>query len=551
MRLPPLAGALVALLTMGGCNGFITDPGMSPGEDPGPGRRGPGGNPSLCELEIPDGALSRLTRAQYDNTLRDLLDYEGQPSEGFPADDNTEGFDVGLTVPAVLAELYFETAETLAEESVADLTTLLPCDPAAMGEDACAAEFISEFGARAFRRPLTADEHLRLTGLFETGRDAFDFATGIQVLVHGVLTSSHFIYHVELDPEATPGEIARVRGYAMANRLSYFLWNTMPDQELFAAAASGELDTPEGVEAQARRMVMDGRMTDGLSNFSRQWLHLDAIDTMDKDGALYPEFDATLAEDLRASLEAYVEHVVIEGDGSIEALLTGRVAFVNDRVASVYGLEGSYGEELEMVELTGDERHGLLTQPALLAILAKTNQSDPIHRGKFVRERLFCQNLPSPPDDLVIRAPDPAPGLSTRERFAEHSNNPGCEECHMLMDPIGFGFENYDALGRFRLEDDGRPIDASGEVLATEDADGPFDGVGELSERLAGSRQVQECVTRQLFRYAVRRVETTQEQCGLGELYDVAAETDWNVREMLVHITATDGFAFRRVREGL
>jgi hypothetical protein len=495
--------------------------------------------------------MTRLTRAQYDNTVRDLLDYEGSPASAFPADANTEGFDVGLTVPSVLAQQYFDTAETLAEEAIADLGSLLPCDPGAMGEDACAAEFVTDFGRRAFRRPLTDEEHARLMGLFTAGRDGYDFATGIQLVVHGALTSSHFIYHVELAPEAVPGEITRVTGYAMANRLSYFLWNTMPDEELFAAAAAGELDTAEGVEAQARRMVMDPRMADGLGNFTRQWLHLDAFATLDKDPELFPEFDGQLADDLRASLEAYVEHVVLEGDGSIEALLTGRVAFVNDRVASIYDLSGTYGSELELVELPGDERHGLLTQPGLLALLAKTNQSDPIHRGKFVRERLFCQNLPSPPDDLVIRAPDPAPGLSTRERFAEHSNNPGCAECHQLMDPIGFGFENFDALGRFRAEDDGRPVDASGEIFATDDADGPFDGVGELSERLAGSRQVQECVTRQLFRYSVRRVETTQEQCGLDELFDVAAETNWDVREMLVHITQTDGFAYRRVLEGL
>lgn len=546
MRLPHLAG--IGALLLLGCNGYITDAG-STGE--GPTRRGPGGTVSLCDLEVPDGALSRLTRAQYDNTVRDLLGHEGRPAETFPADDNTEGFDVGASVPSVLAELYFETAEVLAEEAVTDLPTLLPCDPATLGEDACAAEFISEFGAKAFRRPLTETEHLRLTALFESGRDAFDFATGIQLVVHGALTSSHFIYHVELSPEAAAGSIARITDYAMANRLSYFLWNTMPDEALFAAAAAGELDTAEGVDAQARRMVEDPRMRDGLSNFTRQWLHLDAIDTMDKDRDLYPEFDSALAQDLRSSLEAYVENAVFEGDGSIESLLTGRYAFVNDRVAGVYGLEGSYGADLELVELSGDERHGLLTQPALLAILSKTNQSDPIHRGKFVRERLFCQNLPSPPDDLVIRAPDPAPGLSTRERFAEHSNNAGCVECHQLMDPIGFGFENYDALGRYRATDDARPVDASGEIFATDDADGPFDGVGELSERLAGSRHVQECVTRQLFRYAVRRVETSPERCGIDELFDVSAETSWNVRDILVHITSTDGFAYRRVREGL
>lgn len=551
MRFPHLAGSL-ALLVLGACNGLIGDAGApgGPGTDD-PLRTGPGGGPTVCELQIPDGALGHLTRAQYDNAIRDLLGHDGRPAQSFPADDNTEGFDVGASVPAVLAELYFDTAEVLAEEAVADLGTLLPCDPASLGEDACAAQFISGFGQRAFRRPLTADENLRLTALYETGRDAFDFSSGIQLVVHAVLTSPHFIYLVELSPDAEPGSIARVTSYAMASRLSFFLWNTTPDDELLDAAAVGLLDTPEGIEAQAQRMVEDPRMRDGLSNFTRQWLHLDAVDTMDKDRDLYPEFDSQLAQDLRASLEAYVDHVVFEGDGTLDSLLNGQFAFMNDRVAGVYGVDGGMGEELQLVEVPGEERYGLLTQPALLAILAKTNQSDPIHRGKFVRERLFCHNLPSPPDDLVIRAPDPAPGLSTRERFAEHSSGESCRGCHELMDPIGFAFEHYDALGRFRAEDDDRPVDASGEIFVTDDADGPFYGVGELSERLAGSRQVQECVTRQLFRYAVRRVETSQEQCGMDELFDASAETSWNIRDILVRVTATDGFVYRRVLEGL
>jgi hypothetical protein len=204
-----------------------------------------------------------------------------------------------------------------------------------------------------------------------------------------------------------------------------------------------------------------------------------------------------------------------------------------------------------MVELfgAGDDRRGLLEQPGLLALLAKPNQSDPIHRGVFVRERLLCQDLPPPPDDVEIRPPDPSPGASTRERFAEHTADERCAGCHQLIDPIGFGFEAYDAIGRFRTTDEGVPVDDSGEIVGTTDADGPFEGVRELSSLLAESDQVNECVATQLFRSMVGRRETPLDECSIDHLFERAASEGWSIPEILVALTTTDAFLYRVVPE--
>ena len=555
-RTSPLA---IALALSVACTGVIDDPSGDNGGGPGgasgegPGRTG--GNARVpegtcLEVELAPGSFLRLTRQQYDFTVLDLLGDATGPARSFAPDDNTEGFEVGLTVSPLLAEQYFDAAEGIAERAVADIEGLLPCDPATDGEDVCASQFIREFGPRAWRRPLTADEIARFEDLYATMKASYDFATGIQAVVQGALSSPWFLYHAEPVP-ASPaaGTIVPVTGYAMANRLSYLLWSSMPDDELFAAVEAGELATPEQIEAQARRMLDDPKARRGMSSFARQWLGLDRIPRLEKDSGIAPEFDPEVAQDLHDSLAAYVDHVVWESDGSVETLLLGNTTFMTPALAAIYGVEG-VTSGMEPVVMDSPDRQGLLTQPGLLALLAKPNQSDPIHRGLFVRERLFCQHLPPPPDDIVIRAPDPEPGLTTRERFSEHSSNEACVGCHQLMDPIGFGFESYDAIGRFRTTDEGVAVDDSGEIVATEDADGPFDGVPGLNERLAGSEQVRECVAKQMFRFTFGRTETTRDECSLAILEETGRSTGWNIREMLVALTLTDAFLFRVAPEG-
>lgn len=546
VRTPLPASVLSAALLAAGCVGEIEDGVAGPGAGPG-GRPGGAGAPLACaEPHVPVTPLTRLTRHQYDNTVRDLLGTSLTPGRSLPADDDTDGFEVGLTISPLLIEEYAGAAERLAEEAVSDLPGLLGCDPAA--DATCTDRFVERFLTRAYRRPPTAEERARHASLLAMGRDAYDLSTGVQMVVEAALQSPHFLYRAEWEG-AGPGEDATpVTGYAAASRLSYFLWNTMPDDELFAAAGAGALDDPDDIAAQARRMMLHPNAVQGLRSFVRQWLGVAELDRISKDPALHPGFDAEVGRDLEASFLATFEDVVLDGDGRLDTLLLGEHAFVNARIAPLFGVEAELGEELVRLPLDGSRRRGILTHPALLSLLAKPNQSDPVHRGKFVRERLLCQNLPAPPDDIAIVAPDPAPGLTTRERFAEHSSNDTCRGCHQLMDPIGFGFEHYDATGAWRDTDQGAPVDASGEVLLADDADGPFDGAPQLAEQLAGSDLVRACVARQMMRFALRRVETAADGCSVDDVTAAFAQSGHDLRELMIAVTRTDAFLYQRVQ---
>ncbi|MEQ8454238.1 MAG: DUF1592 domain-containing protein [Sandaracinaceae bacterium] len=544
------AHAWLAVLVLG-CQGSVLPPG---GERPfRPGEDGPG--PAAgCDLPQVDLApLEHLTRAEYDRATTHLLGFEARAARDFAADDDTSGYEVGARVSPLLAEQYVDAAESLAEQAVATrFDALLDCDVAAMGEDACARQLISRFGMRAFRRPLEADEAERLFALYQVGR-AYDFRTGIQVVIQGVLSAPSFLYHVESapDPAARPGDTVALDDFAVASRLSFFLWGSIPDDTLLEAAGAGELSDPAGLEAQARRMLEDERAIAGVRDFARQWLHLDVLEGARRDAERYPDFEADTGHRLRASVERYVEDAFLTEGGDVDTLLLGTHAYVDGPLARSYGIDGVEGDDLQRVELDPSQRAGLLTQPGLLTVLSKPNQSDPIHRGLFVRTRLLCQQLPPPPDDIAVVAPDPAPGLSTRERFAEHSQNERCRGCHQLMDPIGFGFEHYDAMGRWRELDEGATVDATGEVLATVDADGAFYGVPELAGLLAGSQQVRECVAMQLFRYAMGRTETEWDLCSVQRLQEDFHASGYDLRALMIAVVQSDAFRHQQVPSGV
>lgn len=538
------AMALGAVLLLPSCMGLVEGGNDSRGSGPGSVN-----GPLVCTDEtiaVGPTPFRRLTRLQYENTVRDLLGLAGAPVPDLPADDRTEGFEVGATVSPLHVERYADAAEALASLATEDLGTLLPCDPSEVGEETCAGAFIRDFGARAFRRPLGGKEIERLEGVFRAGSEAADFRTGVELVIQTALQSPSFLYHVEGDGEVIQGTpLARIDAYALASRLSYFLWTTMPDDQLFAAAASGELDTIEGLDREVRRLLEDPRSERGIRSFFRQWLDLDRVDGIEKHSELHPEFDGVIARALRRSLEAFLDAVVGNG-GTLDDLLLESYAFVSPEIAPYFGVEvASTG--MSRVELEPARRPGILGHPALLALHAKPNQSDPIHRGTFVRERLLCQHLPPPPADLVVVAPDPAPGLSTRERFQEHSTNPACKGCHELVDPIGFGFEHFDEVGRWRDTDDGRPVDASGEIVSTKDANGSFYGVTELASRLAMSRDVQECFVRQVFRFALQRVEMNDDQCTLDDLHTRFSSSGKDIRELLADIVTSPAFRYRVV----
>ena len=509
---------------------------------------------SLCVVDTP---IRRLTRFEYNNTVRDLLGDTTNPADVLPPEEEVAGFDnqaAALTSSDLLIEQYMKVAEGVGARAVLDVNALLPgCDPGFDGSDACALSFIGDFGRRAFRRPLSQTEVELLKSVFDWAINEPDlgrFEDGIQVVIEAVLQSPAFLYRPELGDEIpVEGDVVPFTSWEMATKLSYMLWNTMPDAVLFAAAEADELTTKEQIAAQATRMLDDDRARDLIRNFHSQWLLLTHLDTVTKDTSVYPAFSASLRPLWTEEIRAFVEHVILEGDGSLQTLLTANYSFMNEELATFYGddvLDSVAGPEFRQVQLDPERRAGLLTSAGLMAAHANANQSSPVFRGKFVREQLMCNTLPPPPNDLVIEPPELDPNKTTKEQFEEIGANPACAGCHTLMNPIGFIFEHYDGVGLWRDEQNGIPIDALGEVVQTDDIDGEYDGALEFAAALAQSTQVQECVSSQWFRFAYNRTVTEEDRCSVDQLNDVFRSSNFNIRSLLVALTQTNAFLYRR-----
>jgi hypothetical protein len=557
------ASALVAVAIASGCySGVAASDGDASAGDAGSVDDGAddagseSGDPSeLCaEPSVDTSPLRRLTRSQYDHTVRDLLGISGTPSEDLSPDEKVGAFFSNASAPVseLVAEQYMRVAEDLAELAVPSMATLVPCDVAAADPSACGAAFVDAFGPRAFRRPLTADERAALVALFEAGSADGGFEGGFTLVVEGVLQSPQFLYHLEFGLPAADGEdVVALDGFELASRLSYFLWDSMPDDELFAAAADGGLDTPEALRAQAERMLADDRAGEAIASFHLQWLKLDKLPALEKDATAYPTF----APDLRAAMAVetarFADHVVRVDDGRLETLLTAPYSFLDGPLFALYGVTPPADHDpSQPVDLDPTQRSGILTHASVLATHAHADQSSPVRRGVLVREHILCQQLSPPPPDVDVVPPEPDPTASTRERFEQHRTDPACAACHELIDPLGFGFEHYDGIGAYRAEEAGKPVDASGEIIGTDLPDGTFDGALELGQMLADSETVRTCVAQQWFVYGFGRTRGEGDDCSFDELTAAFAEADYDIRELLLAIVATDSFRHRRLEGG-
>jgi hypothetical protein len=320
----------------------------------------------------------------------------------------------------------------------------------------------------------------------------------------------------------------------------------MPDAELFAAADEGRLVTNEEIALQARRMLTDARVRSMALNFHEQWLKLSRMNTVTKDPAFYPMFDAALKQRMRSETLLFMDHVLFFGSGTIEEMLTAPYSVMTGPLADFYGMEHDLGAEPAPIALDPTRRAGFLTHASLLAIHGSTNGSNPVTRGKFVREQLLCQILLPPPAEMEIKPPPVDDSKTTRERFAQHRDDPACYVCHQLTDLIGFGFEHYDGVGLWRDTENGLTIDATGEIVAAQGIEGPFDGAVELAQALAKSPEVRDCLVLQWFRFGYGRGEIEEDEANIDDLRADFAAAGFDVRELLVALTQTDTFLYRK-----
>lgn len=546
--------ASAVLLVLSGCGGASDGPGSSPMNSTGGGNMNGGGggeaNKPQCDRPSPGAApIRRLTRFEYNNTVRDLLGDTTRAGDLLPPELKGNGFSndaASLTTSRVLVDAYRSAAITLATNATRDaaaLAQLTTCDAAVMGEAACAQAFIADFGARAFRRPLEPTESTALLETYEIGKQGTTHADGLKAVIEMVLQAPQFLYRPEFGTSVAGQGVARPTSYEMATRLSYLLWGSAPDPSLLQVASAGGLDTPEQIAAQAELMLQDARAKDVVRFFTSTLYGINGLDGLERDAASFPTFVPGMGALFRQETERFIEDVVWNGAGDFATLFNAPYTFVNGALATYYGIAGVTGDAFERVELDSVKRRGLLTQASILASTTPGSRNNPVVRGKFVYEDLFCGHVPSPPVGLNAVEPPPDPTRTTRERFSVHRENDACRGCHAMLDPIGFGLENYDGAGLWRDMENGKPIDASGEI-PDGDAAGPFNGPMELTEKIAKSETARSCFAAKWLDFAYARVASDQDACTKAQLEAAFRGAGGNVKALLKAATQTDAFLY-------
>jgi hypothetical protein len=497
--------------------------------------------------------LRRLTKFEYGNTVKDLLNVDPSPAQDLPADEVSSGYDNNsgvLTVSSLHAEKYVEISETLAKTAVQNLSALTNnCDTTAMGEDACAQAFAKSFGRRAFRHPTTSNDEQMLMTAYSAGKTGGSYSEGIEVMIRAALQSPDFIYRLETTtPTDTTAALVPLSQFELATRLSYMIWATTPDDALLDLAQNNGLSTKQQVADKARAMLNDPRAKVGLANFFNEWSGVTRLSITTKNTDLFPNFTDDMRNAMAAELPAFMQYLLYQGDHTLKTLLTSSMAFVSGPLGSVYGLANApTGTTPQMVDLgTSQGRSGLLTQAGFLSVQGHPDQTSPVLRGKFVRTMLLCDSVPPPPADVNVSLPTSDQGATARERFSGHAAG-GCASCHSLMDPIGFAFENFDAMGQYRTTEGGETIDASGVINSPTDPNlgGDFVGVSQLAQKLAASSQVSDCMATQWFRYASGRLEADPDTCSLQTLRGIFSGSGGDLVELVVGMTQTDDFWYR------
>jgi hypothetical protein len=452
-------------------------------------------------------AMRRLNRTQYNNTVRDLLGTELRPADAFPADDLLYGFDnIGqaLNVSTLLFESYDTAARALIDDlfartGSAQYASFVSCD-VAVGGATCASQILQTFAARAWRRPVTAEEIAPFAGLVALAATPDE---GIRIAMQMVLSSAAFMFRLEFDPNPDVFDAHALNDHELASRLSYLLWDSLPDDSLLTAAAAGQLQTDAGLTTQLERMLTDAKTDAFIDDMAGMWLFSRKLTTLDRDYTLFPTWDDGLRSAMQAETESFFREFY-QGELPVKQMLTANFGFANQRLAEHYGLTGPTGDATVRVDLSGSsERLGILTQGTFLTATSRSTRTAPVIRGKWVLDQLLCTPPPPPPPDVVADIEGANfEGLTLRERLELHKGQgAACYACHATMDPIGLGLENYDAIGAYRTEDPDGAIDPSGELPG--DPPQTFSGALQLAQILGNDPRVERCVTQQIMTYGL------------------------------------------------
>ena len=416
-------------------------------------------------------------------------------------------------------------------------------------EEPCARKILSTLARRAYRRPVTEEDVRTLLGFYKAGHNKGGFEAGIGTALRRILVGPEFLYRVERDPEnVAPDTPYRISDLELASRLSFFLWSSLPDDQLLELAEAGKLKDPEVLEQQIRRLLGDWRSKALVSNFAGQWLQLRNLRSINPDSEAFPSFDYNLRDAFRQETELFFESLLRENRSVLE-LLSADYTFVNERLARHYRIPNVYGSHFRRVKLSQEERRGLLGKGSILAVTSYANRTSPVLRGKWVLENILGTPPPPPPPNIpdLVESGEDGKALSMREAMERHRANPVCASCHKVMDPLGFALENFDGIGGWRTTDAGAPIDSSG-VLP----DGtPFEGPAELQAVLLSSKREEfvTTVTERLLIYALGRGVEHYDAPAIRGIIREAAANDYRWSSLISGVVKSTPFQMRRSRE--
>ena len=492
-------------------------------------------------------ALRRLSVAQYTSAIHDTFgdDVIVPPRSRLEPDVESSGYlsiDASSVTISRRGVTQYETAAYSIAAQALDAThraNIVPCAPASATDATCAEQALEPLGLRLFRHPIDADDLQAATTLSTTAGAALgDFYQGLEYGIAYLLQSPRFLFREELgapDPESD-GELV-YGGYEMASRLSFFLWNSSPDQAMLDAAASGELDTADGVRAQAQRMLADPRAEDGVREIAYEWFGLSGLDDLSKDTTVYTQISPDVGPAAREETLRGIAHL-FAADLDARDLMTTRNTFVDRKLASIY-LVRAPRTDWDMVTFEeGSPRAGLLGQISFLALYAHPVATSPTLRGKFIRERLLCQPVPPPPVGVNTAIPEPSADAPTlRSRLLAHQTVAYCASCHRRMDNIGLGLEAFDALGSYRDQENGVAIDASGNLDGV-----PFRDALELSQLIHDDSRFANCIVRQAYRVATGHMETAGEDGTLDAIWLEFSSHGYSLRHLMESVVVSDGF---------
>jgi len=504
----------------------------------------------------------RLNRSEYINTVRDLFGVEfGLPFEELLPKDGSggEGFDTSgnaLFLSSIHIEKYLEAADQIANAVLPDNWRAMTAEMQLAREhflvdtpgiltrtDTAAREVLTGFTERAWRRPIGDDEVDKLMTMFERGRERGDsFDVSMRLAVKAVLISPHFLFLAE--PEPGDAGVHRLADVPLASKLSYFIWSSMPDQELMSLAVQGQLQDTNIYRAQIRRMMKDPKADALGERFALQWLDLEKLgDDVKPDATKYPQFDSALAIAMKQEVTTYFNNL-IRNDRSLLELIDSDYTFVNARLAELYGLDDVTGDAFERVQLADANRGGILGMAGIHALTSFPLRTSPVLRGRWVLEALLGDKIPPPPPEVpaLDEAKMNTDGLTLRRQLEIHRENPDCAGCHDKMDPLGFGLENFDVMGQWRTEDHGNPLDTTGTLPTGETYEGP---AGLKKVLLAQKNKIMRHLARKMTGFAFGRELNKFDGCVIDQAMEALEQNDYRATVLIEAIAMSYPFQYR------